>query len=80
MDWLNHNPYRSPLLSELRKDCIYIIMVPTNQRQDFMKAIERLDLSQGPEILIIDEMQLTIMEFSKEGRETNVIKLGKPGK
>ena len=66
-------------ISELRKDCIYIIMLPADQREDFIKALERIDLSQGPEILVLDEMQVTIMEFSKSRRKTSVTQLGKVG-
>jgi hypothetical protein len=59
------------LIAELRKNCIYIIMLPADQRQEFIQALEGLDLSQGPEILVLDEMGITIMEFSKESKQTS---------
>ena len=66
-------------ISQLRKDCIYIIMLPADQRDAFIRALEGIDLSQGPEILVLDEMDITVMEFSKN-REASVTKLGKVGK
>lgn len=65
------------LISELRKDCIYIIMLPADQRQEFIQALESIDLTNGPEILVVDEMPITIMEFSKGDRRTNTLKPGK---
>jgi hypothetical protein len=68
------------LVAELRKDCIYIIMLPADQRQEFIEALEGLDLTQGPEILVLDEMGIMIMEFSKDQKKTKVTQLGKVGK
>ena len=74
MWWQTIKP--KPLLSELRKDSFYIIMMPTDQRDEFLKALDRLDLSEGPEILVLDEMNLTIMEFSKADKQSRVIEVG----
>jgi len=71
-------PESKPFLSELRKDCFYIIMMPADQREEFLKALDRLDLSEGPEILVLDEMHLTIMEFSKAEKKRKIIEVGKP--
>ena len=65
-----------PFLSELRKDCFYIIMLPADQRDEFIKALEALDLSQGPEILVLDEMHLTVAEFSRADKSTHITKAG----
>jgi hypothetical protein len=67
------------LIAELRKDCIYIIMLPADQRKEFIQALEGLDLTQGPEILVLDEMGIMIMEFSKDQKKTKVTQLGKVG-
>ena len=45
----------------------------------FHQGTGSIDLSQGPEILVLDEMQVTIMEFSKSRRKTSVTQLGKVG-
>lgn len=73
-------PEAKPWISELRKDCIYIIMLPADQRQEFLEALESLDLTQGPEILVLDEMGITIMEFAKESRQASAIHIGKLSK
>ena len=65
-----------PFIGELRKDCFYIIMLPAEQREEFIKALEALDLSEGPEILVLDEMHLTVAEFSRADKTTHVIKAG----
>ena len=73
-------PEAKPFLSELRKDCFYILMMPTDQREELLKALDHLDLSEGPEILVLDEMHLTVMEFSKADRQTKIIRVGNPDK
>jgi hypothetical protein len=65
-----------PFIGELKKDCFYIIMLPADERAEFIKALEALDLSQGPEILVLDEMHLTVAEFSKANKTTHVIRAG----
>jgi hypothetical protein len=65
-----------PFLAELKKDCFYIIMMPADQRDEFIKALEALDLSEGPEILVLDEMHLTVAEFTKADRRTRIVHAG----
>jgi hypothetical protein len=65
-----------PFLSELKKDCFYIIMLPADQREELIKALEALDLSEGPEILVLDEMHMTVMEFSRADKQTHIIQAG----
>ncbi len=74
---LSGNKVPDILISELRKDGIYILMVAAEDRDAVMKALDRLDLSQGPEILILDEMQVTILEFTKNARKPGIYRLGK---
>jgi hypothetical protein len=73
-------PEAKPFFSELRKDCFYILMLPADQREEFLKALDHLDLSEGPEILVLDEMHLTVMEFSKADRQSKIIEVGKANK
>ena len=73
-------PEKKPFSAELHKDRIYIVMMPAGQREEFIKALDGLDLSEGPEILVLDEMNLTVMEFSKGERQSRTIKLGNAGK
>jgi hypothetical protein len=65
-----------PFLAKLRKDCFYVIMMPEDEREEFLKALEALDLSQGPEILVLDEMHLTVMEFSRAAKQTRIFQAG----
>lgn len=73
-------PEKKPFSAELHKDRIYIVMMPADQREEFIKALDGLDLSEGPEILVLDEMNLTVMEFSKGDRQSRTVRLGKAGK
>ncbi len=74
---LRGNKVADILISELRKDGIYILMVAAKDRDAVMKALDRLDLSQGPEILVLDDMQVPILEFTKNARKPGIYRLGK---
>ena len=58
-------PDLTTAIMQLKKDCTYIIAVPAGKKDDFLAVLDKIDLSNGPQILLVDDMDLTVMAFSK---------------
>ncbi len=58
-------PDLATVIMQLKKDCTYIIAVPAAKKDDFLAVLDKIDLSDGPQILLVDDMDLTVMAFSK---------------